>query len=106
MKKYYTIVGIVSIILVAILLITCPKESDFKLYLEDKYALKCDEGSFECTQNVEGKKEKLKFESTDARNGVFFMTVKQTFKTEADVTKEYSGVGMFGTFLFVSEKTF
>ena len=29
MKKYYTIVGIVSIILVAILLITCPKESDF-----------------------------------------------------------------------------
>lgn len=43
MKKYYTIVGIVSIILVAILLITCPKESDFKLYLEDKYALKCDE---------------------------------------------------------------
>ena len=36
-------------------------------------------------------KRKLKFESTDARNGVFFMTVKQTFKTEADVTKEYSG---------------
>lgn len=56
MKKYYTIVGIVSIILVAILLITCPKESDFKLYLEDKYALKCDESSFECTQNVDGKK--------------------------------------------------
>ena len=54
--------SIVSIILVAILLITCPKESDFKLYLEDKYALKCDEGSFECTQNVDGKKEKLKFE--------------------------------------------
>lgn len=56
MKKYYTIVGIVSIILVAILLITCPKESDFKLYLEDKYALKCDENSFECTQNVDEKK--------------------------------------------------
>lgn len=56
MKKYYTIVGIISIILVAILLITCPKESDFKLYLEDKYALKCDESSFECTQNVDGKK--------------------------------------------------
>ncbi len=106
MKKYYTIVGIVSIILVAILLITCPKESDFKLYLEDKYALKCDEGSFECTQNVDGKKEKLKFESTDARNGVFFMTVKQTFKTEADVTKEYSGVGMFGTFLFCFREDF
>ncbi|AZJ20254.1 hypothetical protein CN575_26985 [Bacillus wiedmannii] len=106
MKKYYTIVGIVSIILVAILLITCPKESDFKVYVEDKYALKCDESSFECTQNVDGKKEKLQFESTDARNGVFFMTAKQTFKTEAGVTKEYSGVGMFGTFLFVSEKTF
>jgi hypothetical protein len=106
MKKYYTIVGIVSIILVAILLITCPKESDFNLYIEDKYALKCDEGSFECTQNVDGKKEKLQFESTDARDGVFFMTVKQTFKTEAGITKEYSGVGMFGTFLFVSEKTF
>ena len=56
MKKYYTIVGIISIILVAILLITCPKESDFKLYLEDKYALKCDESSFECTQNVDGKR--------------------------------------------------
>ena len=28
------------------------------------------------------------------------MTVKQTFKTEAGVSKEYSGVGMFGTFLF------
>ncbi|MEK7016870.1 hypothetical protein [Bacillus sp. FSL R9-9410] len=106
MKKYYTIVGIVSIILVAILLITCPKESDFKLYLEDKYALKCDENSFECTQNVDEKKEKLQFESIDARNGVFFMTVKQTYKTEAGVMKEYSGVGIFGTFLFVSEKTF
>lgn len=57
MNKYYTIVGIVSIILVAILLITCPKESDFKLYLEDKYALKCNEDSFECTQNVDGKRE-------------------------------------------------
>ncbi len=34
------------------------------------------------------------------------MTVKQTFKTEAGVSKEHSGVGMFGTFLFVSEKTF
>ncbi len=32
------------------------------------------------------------------------MTVKQTFKTEAGVTKEYSGVGMFGTFLFVSRR--
>ena len=106
MKKYYTIVGIVSIILVAILLITCPKESDFKLYLEDKYALKCNEDSFECTQNVDEKKEKLQFEGIDTRNGVFFMTVKQTYKTEAGVTKEYSGVGMFGTFLFVSEKTF
>ncbi len=52
------------------------------------------------------KKEKLKFESTDARNGVFFMTVKQTFKTEADVTKEYSGVGMFGTFLFCFREDF
>ena len=31
------------------------------------------------------------------------MTVKQTFKTEADVTKEYSGVGMFGTFLCFRE---
>ncbi|TKI88152.1 hypothetical protein FC699_28525, partial [Bacillus wiedmannii] len=57
-------------------------------------------------RDVDGKKEKLQFESTDARNGVFFMTAKQTFKTEAGVTKEYSGVGMFGTFLFVSEKTF
>lgn len=56
MKKYYTIVGIVSIILVAILLITCPKESDFKVYVEDKYALNCNESSFECTQNVDGKK--------------------------------------------------
>ena len=45
------------------------------------------------------KKEKLQFEGIDTRNGVFFMTVKQTFKTEAGVTKEYSGVGMFGTFL-------
>ncbi|MBE5104934.1 hypothetical protein IGI01_06440 [Bacillus thuringiensis] len=106
MKKYYTIVGIVSIILVAILLITCPKESDFNLYVEDKYALKCDESSFACTQNVDGKTEKLQFESTDARDGVFFMTVKHTFKTEAGIKKEYSGVGMFGTFLFVSEKTF
>lgn len=34
------------------------------------------------------------------------MTVKQTYKTEAGVMKEYSGVGIFGTFLFVSEKTF
>ena len=42
MKKYYTIVGIISIILVAILLITCP-ESDFKVYVEDKYALNCNE---------------------------------------------------------------
>ncbi len=50
------------------------------------------------------KKKKLKFESTDARNGVFFMTVKQTFKTEADVTKEYSGVGMFGTFLLFQRR--
>ena len=49
-------------------------------------------------------KRKLKFESTDARNGVFFMTVKQTFKTEADVTKEYSGVGMFGTFLLFQRR--
>ncbi|KFN04158.1 hypothetical protein D0U04_18160 [Bacillus clarus] len=106
MKKYYTIVGIVSIILVAILLLTCPKESDFRLYLEDKYALECDENSFECTQNVGETKEKLKFISTDARNGVFFMNVKQAYETEAGKKKEYSGVGIFGTFLFVSEKTF
>ena len=33
-----------------------------------------------------------------------FMTVKQTFKTEADVTKEYSGVGMFGTFLLFQRR--
>ena len=39
MKKYYTAVGIVSIILVAVLLLTCPKESDFQSYLEDKYTL-------------------------------------------------------------------
>ena len=58
--------------------------------------MKCDESSFECTQNVDEKKEKLQFESIDARNGVFFMTVKQTYKTEAGVTKEYSGVGIFG----------
>ena len=32
------------------------------------------------------------------------MTVKQTFKTEADVTKEYSGVGMFGTFLLFQRR--
>ncbi len=32
------------------------------------------------------------------------MTVKQTFKTEAGVTKEYSGVGMFGTFLLFQKR--
>ena len=31
------------------------------------------------------------------------MTVKQTFKTEAGVSKEYSGVGMFGTFFCFRE---
>ena len=31
------------------------------------------------------------------------MTVKQTFKTEAGVTKEYSAVGMFGTFFCFRE---
>ncbi|MFJ8528979.1 hypothetical protein [Bacillus sp. NPDC094106] len=106
MKKYYTIVGIVSIILVAILLLTCPKESDFWLYIEDKYNLSCNQNSFECTQNVGKTEEKMKFISTDTRNGVFFMTVKQTFETETGKKKEYSGVGIFGTFLFVSEKTF
>ena len=74
------------------------------MYVQDKYALNCNESSFECSQNVDGKKEKLQFESTDARNGVFFMTVKQTFKTEAGVSKEYSGVGMFGTFLLFQRR--
>lgn len=49
-------------------------------------------------------KEKLQFEGIDTRNGVFFMTVKQTYKTEAGVTKEYSGVGMFGTFLLFQRR--
>ncbi|PFE03032.1 hypothetical protein COE15_00660 [Bacillus cereus] len=106
MKKYYTAVGIVSIILVAVLLLTCPKESDFRSYLEDKYALICNQGSFECTQNVGKKEQKMKFVSTDTRNGVFFITVKQTFETEAGKKKEYSGIGMFNTFLFVTEETF
>lgn len=106
MKKYYTAVGIVSIILVAVLLLTCPKESDFRSYLEDKYALICNQDSFECTQNVDKKEQKMKFVSTDRRNGVFFITVKQTFETETGKKKEYSGTGIFGTFLFVTEKTF
>ncbi|MDM5188396.1 hypothetical protein QUF99_14035 [Bacillus sp. DX4.1] len=106
MKKYYTAMGIVSIILVAVLLLTCPKESDFQAYLEDKYALICKEDNFECTQNINKQEEKMKFVSSDTRNGVFFMNVKQTFETEAGKKKEYSGVGLFGMFLFVSEKTF
>jgi len=106
MKKYYIAVGIVSIILVAVLLLTCPKESDFRSYLEDKYALICNQDSFECTQNVDEKEQKMKFVSTNTRNGVFFITVKQTFEMENGKQKEYSGIGVFGTFLFVTEKTF
>ncbi|KEK25044.1 hypothetical protein [Bacillus gaemokensis] len=106
MKKYYTIVGIVSIILVAVLLLTCPKESDFGSYLKDKYALNCNQNNFDCTQNVGKSKENMKFVSTDTRNGVFFIKVKQTFETAAGKKKEYSGVGILGTFLFVTEKTF
>ncbi|ABS21899.1 hypothetical protein ACRS6Y_16410 [Bacillus cytotoxicus] len=106
MKKYYTIVGIASLILIAVLLLTCPKEADFRLYIQDKYGLNCHQDDFTCIQKVGKQEEKMQFVSTDARNGVFFLTIKQKFETEAGKKKEYSGFGIFGTFLFVSEKTF
>lgn len=106
MNKYYAAMGIISIIFVAVLLITCPKESDFRSYLEEKYALHCNENSFECTQSVGKNEQKLKFVGSDTRDSVFFITVKQTFETETGEKKEYSGFGILGTFWFLNEKTF
>lgn len=106
MKKYYAAVGISSIILVAVLLLTCPREADFQKVLEDQYGIVCSDMSFSCEQKKGSTEENLTFVNSHVRNGVFFLKVKQTFETEAGKTKEYSGIGMFGKFFAVSEKAF
>lgn len=106
MEKNFILVGIGSIILVAILLLTCPKEADFQKYLEDKYSIVCNEVDFHCTQKKDQKEEKLEFVSKDVRNGVFFIKIEQTFQTETGEKKTYNAIGILGIFLFSSEKTF
>lgn len=106
MKKYYAVVGISSILLVAILLLTCPKESDFQKLLEDEYGIVCSDVNFSCEQKIHDTEENLTFVSSYVRDGVFFTKITQTFETETGETKEYSGIGMLGTFFSVSEKTF
>ncbi|MGG2065933.1 hypothetical protein [Bacillus sp. S14(2024)] len=106
MEKTFTIVGISSIIFVAILLLTCPKEVDFQKHLEDEYSIVCNEVSFNCTQKKDNKEEKLEFVSSDVQNRVFFMKIEQTFQTETGKKKAYSAIGILGMFLFSSEKTF
>ncbi|CAG9614242.1 hypothetical protein BACCIP111899_03469 [Bacillus rhizoplanae] len=106
MGKTFTIIGISSIIFVAILLLTCPKEADFQKHLADEYSIVCSEMSFNCTQQKDNKEEKLEFVSSDVRNGVFFMKIEQTFQTETGKKKTYSAIGILGMFLFSSEKTF
>ncbi|HDX9577126.1 TPA: hypothetical protein ROX88_000606 [Bacillus pseudomycoides] len=106
MKKNFILVGIGSIIFVAILLLTCPKEADFQKHLEDKYSIVCNEVDFSCTQKKDQKDEKMEFVSKDVRNGVFFIKIEQTFQTETEKKKTYSAVGILGMFLFSSEKTF
>ena len=77
--------GIVSIIFSSrSCLLTCPKESDFKLYLEDKYSMSVTKWILVARRNVDQKEEKIQFVSMDARNGVFLITIKQTFQTEAE----------------------
>lgn len=99
MEKNFIIVGISSIIFVAIMLLTCPNEADFQEHLEDKYSIVCNEVDFNCTQKKEGKEEKLEFVSKDVRNGVFFIKIEQTFQTETEKKKTYSAIGVFGMFL-------
>ncbi|SFC92098.1 hypothetical protein SAMN04488168_11217 [Bacillus sp. 491mf] len=106
MDKKFIIIGISSIILVAIMLLTCPKEADFQKHLEDKYSIVCNEVDFHCTQKKDQKEEKMEFVSKDVRNGVFFIKIEQTFQTETEKKKTYSAIGVLGMFLFSSEKTF
>lgn len=106
MKKYYAAMGIGSIVFVAVLLLTCPRETDFQNVLEEKFGIVCSNVSFSCEQKIDGKEQSLTFVDSHVRNGVFFIKVKQTFETEAGKKKEYSGIGMFGKFFAVSEKAF
>jgi hypothetical protein len=94
MNKSFLFTGIASLLLVVVLIWTCPTEDKFYKYLEKKYDVVCNEGSFTCTENGT----KLELAETKLRNGVFFITIEKKFQDNNGKTKTAKGFGMLGTF--------
>lgn len=94
MNRLFLQLGIVSIVLVAVVIGTRPSLQTFSRELAVKYGVICDEQQFTCRDG----KENIEMTDTTVHNGVFFTTIRQTFKTSDNQIKVASGFGMLGTF--------
>ncbi|MFX3625316.1 MAG: hypothetical protein ACE3JP_15120 [Ectobacillus sp.] len=95
MNKVFIFTGITTILIVAIFILTCPKEQGFQQYIEKEYGIVCSEQSFQCLEN---ESEPLEFVESQVRNSVFFMTIEKTFQTKSGEYKSIRSIGFLNHF--------
>ena len=100
MNKVFLYVGFVTLVLVAIAILTRPTEADYNHYLEKQEKIICSGKDFACVQENTG--EKLGLIETKLQNRVFFMVIEKTFQGERDTKTTTRAFGMFHMFFNTS----
>lgn len=102
MNKSFLYTGIASLLLVVVLIGTCPNEEEFKRMLEKDYSIVCEEQSAVCVAKGE---ENLELISTWKRDGVFFIIIKKTFVLKTEEMKVFEGFGILGRFWGITQSS-
>lgn len=100
MNKFFLYVGFVTLILVAVAILTRPTEADYTRYLEKQEKIICSGKDFACVREDTG--EKLELVETKLQNRVFFLVIEKTFQGERDTKTIVRAFGMFHIFLNTS----
>lgn len=100
MNKVFVYVGFVTLVLVAVAILTRPNEADYNRYLEKQERIICSGQDFACVREDTG--EKLELVETKLQNRVFFIVIEKTFHGERDTKTIAHAFGMFHMFFNTS----
>lgn len=100
MNKVFLYVGFVTLVLVAVAILTRPTEADYDRYLEKQERIVCSGKDFACVREDTG--EKLELVEIKLQNRVFFMVIEKTFQGEGDTKTIARALGMFHMFFNAS----
>ncbi|MBO9129548.1 hypothetical protein [Bacillus sp. 165] len=104
MNKSFLTIGLLSLALVAVFILTCPREADFEQYIAKKYDIECSGTDFTCVKYEGGHNVKLTLVQTTVKGRVFFMNAEKTFETNDGRTITIKALGILNTFLQSSIK--